>query len=546
MNQTKFSALKKKLAISVSAAAIICCFGAMGASAATETVGDFTIDRSYSSGSYTVSVKSYNGAGGEITLPEKATINGTEYQITTVGAAFKANDQITSVTIPEGYTTIDVSAFSGCTALTSVTIPGSLTSISATAFENCTALSNVVFSEDTASSLSMRNDVFLNCTSLASLELPARFSYASNNFVRGCTALTSLTIKDGAQSFMAEDNVLYSISGGSASLTAYAYGKPDTEFTIPQSVGGNTVTDIAMHAFRANPTLERIVIPSSVTNIGGYAFYSMSAIHEIVLESETAPTLSSYVCAEMAAGSKITVQNETVAAAFEPQGYYTYYTPANTTVEVAGASSSVSAVFSIDASDTMVDNNIIVYNIYLDESSNVNTVLLKLVFDAEQVSEGAFTVENENFSSSSYNWSEENGSLILTAYLGVTGNQTGVTESEKTKLASVSVPVNENVNGSVTAQFQKAACAGIPNVDESAMTGDVIISDPAYAEYFIANYDVNNDGVVDIIDITEAQRYYKISSADSNWSSAKTMDVNGDKTVDIEDYIAIFNNIINF
>ena len=111
----------------------------------------------------------------------------------------------------------------------------------------------------------------------------------------------------------------------------------------------------------------------------------MSAIREIDFLTETVPTLSSYVCAEMAAGSKIIVQNADVAAAFEPQGYYTYYTPDNTTVEIAGtAAGKVSAVLSVDA-DSVMANNEITYHVYLDKSENVNTVLLKLSFDASQV-----------------------------------------------------------------------------------------------------------------------------------------------------------------
>ena len=77
------------------------------------------------------------------------------------------------------------------------------------------------------------------------------------------------------------------------------------------------------------------------------------------------------------------------------------------------------------------------------------------------------------------------------------------------------------------------------------MNGETTIA-ASTADYFIASYDVNNDSIVDIIDITEAQRYYQAVSADENWETAKSSDVNNDSKVDIEDYIAIFNHLSDF
>ena len=165
------SSFRRKITVGITAAVIMCGFGVIGASAATTTVGDFTIDRSYSYGSYSVTVTKYSGAGGDIELPQTAEFSGTTYQIEGIGSAFKEDTKITSVTIPEGYTSIDASAFSGCINLVSVEIPGSMTSISANAFENCTSLSSVIFADDTASTLSLMNAVFANCTSQAVQEL---------------------------------------------------------------------------------------------------------------------------------------------------------------------------------------------------------------------------------------------------------------------------------------------------------------------------------------------------------------------------------------
>lgn len=540
--------LFKKTIITMCSAAMLIGIGAVAANAETVEVGDFTVDRLRSYGSYTTKIKSYNGKGGDIVLPTEAEFSGTKYTITDVGSAFKDNELITGVTIPEGYTYIDTDAFSGCTALKKVDIPGSVSTIAASAFFSCPVLSEVNFADDTASSLTINNEAFANCDSLTSIELPARFSSTRYNFLYGCDNLTSITVKEGAQSFAAVDNILYNVSGDDAVMVAYPGGKTETEFTIPTEVNGKAVTSTAMHVFRNNAVLKKVTVPAAITSLGGYTFNGMTAIEEIVFEHETAPSFGSELCTEMKSGSKITVKNEDVAKSFEPTSSYTkYYTPENTTVVVAGAApevKTVSAAVSIAAESEIKDGKA-VYGIYLESAENVSTVLLKVSFDSSQVDEGEIISANDRFISGTTTWSKENDKLILKAYMGIMGNTLGFSSDEKTKLAEISVPLKNAVTGHITAEISAVKTAGVVSEDESAMNGTATISTDS-ASVFIPNYDVNGDGTVDIIDITEAQRFYQSKSSDDNWSKAKAMDVNGDNKVDIEDYIAIFNNLSDF
>ena len=538
----------KKAIITMCSAVMLMGISAVGVNAATVEVGDFTIDRSYSSGSYTTKVKSYNGKGGDIVLPTEAEFSGTTYTITEVGSAFKDNDTITGVTIPEGYTDIGTEAFSGCTTLKKAVIPGSVDTISSSAFLGCTALDTVDFAEDTASSLTINAGAFANCTSLTAIKLPARFSSTRYNFLYGCDALTSITLKEGAQNFAVSDNILYNVSGDTAVMVTYPGGKTETEFTIPAEINGKVVTSTAMHVFRNNPTLKKVTVPATVTSLGGYTFNGMKAIEEITLEHETAPKLGSSVCTEMKAGSKVIVKNDDVAKAFESTSSYTkYYTPENTTVAVAGAEpdvKTVSAAVSI-GSEAEIKERKAVYSIYLDNAENVNTVLLKVSFDSSKVAKGEIVSTNDKFTSGTSEWTEENGKLVLKAYLGITGNVMGFSSTEKTKLAEISVSLKDSAKGNITAEISDAKAAGIVGEDESAMNGTVTITAPS-TSIFVPSYDVNGDSTVDIIDITEAQRYYQATSSDTNWETAKAMDVNGDNKVDIQDYIDIFNNLSNF
>ena len=331
-------------------------------------------------------------------------------------------------------------------------------------------------------------------------------------------------------------------------MVVYPGGKPETEYTIPTEVNGKAVTSTAMHLFRNNSVLKKVTVPASITSLGGYTFNGMKAIEEIVLEHETAPSIGSEICTEMNTGSKVIVKNEEVAKIFESTSAYTkYYTPEKTTITVAGQTPEVKTVstsFSVSAEPEIKDGKA-VYSIYFDNAENVNTVLLKVSFDAAQVSEGTVTVANDKFTSGTSNWTEENGKLILKAYVGITGNVSGFSSAEKTKLAEIAVPLKANAKGNITAKITDAKAAGVVSEDESAMNGTVTMGTSS-ANVFVPNYDVNSNGTVDIIDITEAQRYYQVASSDETWAKAKAMDVNGDNKVDIQDYIDIFNHLSDF
>lgn len=79
--------------------------------------------------------------------------------------------------------------------------------------------------------------------------------------------------------------------------------------------------------------------------------------------------------------------------------------------------------------------------------------------------------------------------------------------------------------------------------DKNVMYGTVNGINPAEATFTDAlTYDVNGDGKVDLLDITEAQLYYRADKNSTNWNDASKCDFNGDQKIDIEDYMAIWLN----
>ncbi len=63
---------------------------------------------------------------------------------------------------------------------------------------------------------------------------------------------------------------------------------------------------------------------------------------------------------------------------------------------------------------------------------------------------------------------------------------------------------------------------------------------PADAEFSASlSYDANADGKIDQLDLTSAQKFYRVQKSDAAWSSACACDFNGDGTIDIQDLLDI-------
>ena len=482
----------------------------------------------------------YTGGESDVTLPTKVTISDAEQDITILGDAFKGNTAITSVTIPEGYTSIGISALSGCSGLTSITIPSSLQTVGATAFQNCTKLTTVNFTENESGTLKFMNKVFDGCTALASINLPVQTTsvYDNGNIFTGCTALKNITVSSGNATYVTDNGSLYAKNDDGTALTLCTYVNVSTDLTIPATASGLPVTAIGPMGFQKNTTLTSVTIPASVTTIDRLVFDTCSNLKTVVLQCETAPTLGSYAFSDLAADSVIYVANETVAAAFTSSSY----TVGKTTIQVGTPSdtptATTAASVSLKASETQKKGRVS-FDLYLDSATELNTVMFQLTFDAAQVSQGTVTVEDSNFTINDYKWETNDGVLTAVLKFGKAGDNLNYTGP--VKLATITLPLKEDVTGSVTATISQAVAAGAGEAVGGQVVADITAKT---ASVFIASYDVNGDGKIDLKDIAEAQRYYQAENGDENWDAAKAADVNGDGKVDLEDYTALFRTVV--
>ena len=174
--------------------------------------------------------------------------------------------EITSLSLPDGLTSIGEYAFYYCHALTSITIPNSVTSIGGGAFESCSALTSITIPNSVTS---IGSSVFRSCHALTSITIPNSVTSIGGGAFESCSALTSIAIPNSVTSI---------------GDYAFCYCSSLTSITIP-----NSVTSIGGSAFRGCSSLTSITIPNSVTSIGMYAFYECS---QVTMQGTTPPSIT--------------------------------------------------------------------------------------------------------------------------------------------------------------------------------------------------------------------------------------------------------------
>lgn len=281
-----------------------------------ELTGDFKILYQRTS-SHKCSIIGFEGKGeGAVVVPSSYTIDGEECVVVSIAAgAFRGCKYITSLVIPETVESIGLGALEGCVALEELTVPfvgGSATSdtfigyvfggdtFSANAdvvpatlgtvtvtgaaaevdddgVEKKAAVSSIAsFAFDSCSSIHTVNIgshiktigayAFARC-SINKIQLPAQISEVGIGAYVGCP------VEEAILPFVGKD------SSGTFGHIGYIFGA--SEYTknadfVPSTLKTVTISEgcelIGLGAFHDCTALETIEIPSTIVNIGGYAF----------------------------------------------------------------------------------------------------------------------------------------------------------------------------------------------------------------------------------------------------------------------------------
>lgn len=164
--------------------------------------------------------------------------------------AFFKCSSLTNITVPQSVTYIDANAFESCTNLSSITLStNNITSIRPYTFSGCSELSSIVIPDGVTS---IQLGAFSNCTKLTSITIPGSVTSIGSNVFDGCTSLNDIRYSGTSES------VISALSDYVPTLVTFNYGDkvPEAERMITVSV----------------KTGETLTAPTTIPTVSGYEF----------------------------------------------------------------------------------------------------------------------------------------------------------------------------------------------------------------------------------------------------------------------------------
>ena len=224
---------------------------------------------------------------------------------------------LTSIAFAEGsqLTSIGISAFCDCSRLASITIPVKVTNIDNFAFWGC-GLTSVTFAEGSQLT-SIGAWAFSECSVLTSITIPASVTIIGENAFFSCSALPNINVEEGNTEYASENGVLF--NKDKTTLLCYPAGKTESSYNIPLAV-----TNISTNAFFKCSDLTSITIPASVTSIGYSSFMNCGGLTSVTILAPSLETYGNKAFDNNAAGRKIYVPEESVDTYKAGWPYYTY------------------------------------------------------------------------------------------------------------------------------------------------------------------------------------------------------------------------------
>lgn len=190
----------------------------------------------------------------------KQGIQDTSY--TTAGLKKYTIHEVTSVVLPDGYSYISSSTFSGCGSIVkSVVIPISVTDIWQNAFEGLTSLTSVAISNN---NINIYSGVFQKCTKLTTIIAP------SSSVVDKILSICQQGVEDTNYSSIDTGMKKYNI-------------EPKTSVIVPGSL---PIADRFIFE-GCESVVTSIVVPSTVSIIGDNAFLDYTSLTSLTISSST-------------------------------------------------------------------------------------------------------------------------------------------------------------------------------------------------------------------------------------------------------------------
>ena len=201
------------------------------------------------------SLISYTSEATEVVIP--ATVNG--YPVVEIREAFKGNENIVSVTLPEGLKLIGSNTFNNCDNIENIVFPESLISIGNYAFNSCEKLINVTLPNNLQY---IGEYAFSSCLSFTEIFIPSSVKTIERNAFSWCENVYKLVIFEGVEK-----------------LDTQAFdGLGITEVTIPSTI------DVITHAaFQNCKQLTKINLHEGIKAINEWAFLGCNSLRTIII-----------------------------------------------------------------------------------------------------------------------------------------------------------------------------------------------------------------------------------------------------------------------
>ena len=236
---------------------------------------------------------------------------------------FRGCVKLESVNLPSSVTEIGQNAFNGCTNLETINLSSSILTIGAGAFQNCTNIetnvnlpnlvtlgNNAFYGSGIKKVLSLGNittipggtnssGAFQNCTRLESVKTTTKLTDISGYAFYGCSALSEIDLSE------------VTTIGNAAfygALSGYELNAPNLETLGQQAFRTSGLTKIVNLGrvttltadssgsngglFARSTSLTEVTLPSTLTTINRYAFYSCSALQKVTILATTPPSLA--------------------------------------------------------------------------------------------------------------------------------------------------------------------------------------------------------------------------------------------------------------
>ena len=190
---------------------------------------------------------------------------------------FINGEHSSTITIPEGVTSIGQFAFTGAIPKI-ISIPDSVSYVSDSAFCGCTALTGIYLSENVsyvgANAFNLCARVTVYCAAASAPEgWNESWNYSNRPVIWGCLD-SGITYGD-----------IQWVQTADGNITLIGYAGESTALILPDSVNSVPVTAIGSSLFRDNKAIESITVPESITRIGAYAFSGCNALTTVVFEN---------------------------------------------------------------------------------------------------------------------------------------------------------------------------------------------------------------------------------------------------------------------